>query len=53
MFKFISNENALKNHKEKCGYDNICTIRTSSDSHLYWKKTFSKESTTFLNICSF
>ena len=36
---FIS-ENALINPKEKCGKDNKCTIRTSSDSHIYWKKTF-------------
>ena len=34
-------ENALIKHKEKCGDDNICTIRTSNESHLYWKKTFS------------
>ena len=34
-------ENALINHKENCGDDNICTIRTSNESHLYWKKTFS------------
>ena len=33
-------ENALKNHKEKCGDDIICTIRTSNESHLYWKKHF-------------
>ena len=35
-------ENALINHKEKCGDDNICTIRTSNESHLYWKKYFHK-----------
>ena len=35
-------ENALTNHKEKCGEDNICTIRTSNESHLYWKKHFHK-----------
>ena len=35
-------ENALMNHKEKCGDDNICTIRTSNESHLYWKKHFHK-----------
>ena len=29
-------ENALINHKEKCGDDNICTIRTSNEPHLYW-----------------
>ena len=36
-------ENALINHKEKCGDDNICTIRTSNESHLYWKKHFHKK----------
>ena len=35
-------ENALKNHKEKCRDDNICTIRTSNESHLFWKKQFQK-----------
>ena len=35
-------ENALINHKEKCGDDNICTIRTSNESYLYWKKHFHK-----------
>ena len=35
-------ENALINHKEKCGDDNIWTIRTSNESHLYWKKHFHK-----------
>ena len=35
-------ENALIKHEEKCGDDNICTIRTSSESHLYWKKHFHK-----------
>ena len=39
-FNSYTNENALRNNKEKCGHDNICTIRTSSDSHLYWKKHF-------------
>ena len=34
-------ENALIIHKEKCRDDNICTIRTSNESHLYWNKTFS------------
>ena len=33
-------ENALINHKEKCGDDNICTIRKSNESHLYWKNIF-------------
>ena len=35
-------ENALINHRGKCGDDSICTIRTSNDSHLYWKKHFHK-----------
>ena len=35
-------ENALINHKKNCGDDNICTIRTSNESHLYWKKHFHK-----------
>ena len=35
-------ENALIKHKEKCGDDNICTIRTSNESHLHWKKHFHK-----------
>ena len=35
-------ENALINHKENCGDDNICTIRTSNESHLYWRKHFHK-----------
>ena len=33
-------ENALINHKEKCGEDNISTKRTSPDSHIYWKNHF-------------
>ena len=28
-------ENALTNHREKCGDDTICTIRTSNESHIY------------------
>ena len=41
------------NHKEKCGDDNICTIRTSSESHLYWKKYFHKYPLYFRNIADF
>ena len=32
----------LKLHKQKCGDDNITTIKTSSESHLHWKKLFHK-----------
>ena len=46
-------ENALKNHKEKCGDDNICTIRTSNESHLFWKKHFHKNPLYFRIIADF
>ena len=29
-------------HKQNCGVDVITTLRTSSDSHLYWKNHFLK-----------
>ena len=46
-------ENALINRKEKCGDDNICTIRTSNESHLYWKKHFQKNPLYFRIIADF
>ena len=46
-------ENALKNHKEKCGDDNKCTIRISNESHLYWKKHFHKNPLYFRIIADF
>ena len=46
-------ENALINHKEECGDDNICTIRTSNESHLYWKKPFHKNPLYFRIIADF
>ena len=46
-------ENALTNHKEKCGEDNICTIRTSNESHLYWKKHFHKNPLYFRTYADF
>ena len=36
-----TSENMLMKHKEKCGDDNITSIKTSNESHLFWKKTFS------------
>ena len=36
-----TSENMLMLHKQNCGDDNITTIRTPSESHLHWKKTFS------------
>ena len=32
----------LIKHKQKCGDDNITTIKTSNESHLFWKKHFHK-----------
>ena len=32
----------LKLHKPKCENNHITTIRTSSESHLHWKKHFLK-----------
>ena len=46
-------ENALLNHEENCGKDNICTIRTSNESHLYWKKHFHKKILFFRIIADF
>ena len=37
-----TSENMLMKHKEKCGDDDITTIRTSNESHLHWKKHFHK-----------
>ena len=37
-----TSENMLMKHKQKCGNDNITTIKTSSESHLFWKKHFHK-----------
>ena len=38
----FTSENALTNHKEKCGDDNICTIKTSNESQIQWNKQFHK-----------
>ena len=36
-----TNENMLIKQKEKCGEYNRTTIKTSNESHNYWKKAFS------------
>ena len=46
-------ENALINHKEKCGVDNMCAIKTSNESHIYWKKHFHKKPIYFRIIADF
>ena len=47
------NENTLITHKEKCGYYDICTIRTSCESHLHWKNHFYKNPLYFRIIAHF
>ena len=37
-----TSENLLMKHKQKCGDDNITTIKTSNESHIYWKRHFHK-----------
>ena len=37
----------LMKHKEKCGDDNITTIKTSNETHLHWKKHFHKNQSCF------
>ena len=37
-----SNEDVLEKHKFKCGQQEITSIRTSNESHIYWKKYFHK-----------
>ena len=37
-----TSENMLMKHKEKCGDDNITSIKTSNESHIQWKKHFHK-----------
>ena len=37
-----TSENMLIKPKQKCGEDNITTIKTSNESHLHWKKHFHK-----------
>ena len=46
-------QNALINHKEECGDDNICTIRTSNEPHIYWKKNFHKNPLYFRILADF
>ena len=37
-----TSENMLIKHNQKCGDNNITTIKTSNESHIYWKKHFHK-----------
>ena len=40
-------------HKEKCGSNNICNIRSSNESHIQWKKYFHKNPVYFRIIADF
>ena len=42
-----TSENMLLKHKQKCGNDNITIFKTSSESHLHWKKHFHKNLLSF------
>ena len=46
MLNSYTGENALINHKGKCGDDNICNIR-SNESHIKWNKHFHKNALYF------
>ena len=38
-----ASQKVLFKHKEKSGEDDLCAIRTSSESHNFWKKHFHKK----------
>ena len=46
-------ENMLMLHKQKCGDDDITTLRTSNESHIYWKKHFHKNPFYFRTYADF
>ena len=48
-----TNEITLINHKEKCGEDNKCATKTSSESHLYWKEHLDENTFYFRIIADF
>ena len=41
-FNSYTSENLLKNHEPKCENNDIITLRTSAESHFFWKKYFPK-----------
>ena len=48
-----TSENMLTKHNQKCGKDNITTIKTSNASHLHWKKHFHKNPLYFTTYADF
>ena len=42
MLTSYTSENTLMLHKTNCENNDITTIRTSPESHIYWKKKFQK-----------
>ena len=43
----------LIKHEQKCGDDNITTIKTSNESHLQWKNLFHKNQLCFRKYADF
>ena len=48
-----TSENMSMKHKQKCGDDNITTIKTSNESHLHWKNRFHKNPLYFRRYADF
>ena len=46
-FSSYTSEKMLMKHKEKCGDNNITTIKNSNESHLHWNKHFYKNPSNF------
>ena len=40
-------------HMQRCDQKEITAIKTSNESHLFWKKNISEESTIYQDIRSF
>ena len=50
---YYTSENMLSKHKEKCGEDNITTIKTSKESHIRWNKLFHRNPIYFRTYADF
>ena len=56
MCNFIYKRKCLKKSyaiNQKCGDDNICSIRTSSESHIHWNEHFHKNPLSFRSYADF
>ena len=52
-FSSYANQNFLKKHKQRSEQQEITSIRTSNESHLYWEKHFQKNPSFFRIIADF